>query len=162
MKKIVFLSVLFTMSFTLVFGQNPSDSIFTQKVFGGYTFYHQGMMIQNTDQLMSIIGGNQSAYNQIKSVKSTQTIVQILSYAGGFMIGYPIGTALAGGDPVWEMAGIGAGLILISIPFSVQVNKKILKAVDIYNGAYRETSFWDDKELMLSMTGNGMGFMLKF
>lgn len=30
----------------------------------------------------------------------------ILSYAGGFMIGWPIGTAIGGGKPAWALAGI--------------------------------------------------------
>ena len=59
---------------------------------------------------------NEQAYKLIKSAQSTYTWGKcIFSYAGGFMIGYPLGTALGGGEPNWAMANIGAGLKAASI-----------------------------------------------
>jgi hypothetical protein len=43
----------------------------------------------------------------------------ILAYSGGFMVGYTLGTAIAGGDPNWGVAGIGAGLIVVAVPLSI-------------------------------------------
>ena len=57
----------------------------------------------------------------------------ILSYAGGFMIGWPIGTAIGGGKPAWALAGIGGGLVAVAIPLSISSNKKMETAVRQYN-----------------------------
>ena len=54
------------------------------------------------------------------------------------------------------MAGIGAGLIVVSIPISQSFNKKAKQAVDTYNGGLQTSSFWDKNELKLTMTGNGI------
>jgi len=60
------------------------------------------------------------------------------------------------------MAGIGAGLIVVSIPISQSFNKKAKQAVDTYNGGLQTSSFWDKNELKLTMTGNGIGLTLNF
>lgn len=57
---------------------------------------------------------NQDAYVLMDKVKTRTTVVSVFSYAGGFMIGWPIGTAIAGGDPNWSLAGVGAGLITLA------------------------------------------------
>ena len=60
------------------------------------------------------------------------------------------------------MAGIGVGLIVVSIPISKSFNKKAKQAVEIYNGGLQTSSFWYKNELKLSMTGNGIGLTLNF
>ena len=60
------------------------------------------------------------------------------------------------------MAGIGAGLIVVSIPITQSLNKKEKKAVEKYNGGLQTSSFWDKNELKLSLTGNGIGLTLNF
>ncbi|MFV0390520.1 MAG: hypothetical protein ACK5KP_01325 [Paludibacteraceae bacterium] len=163
MKRITILFTLLIIGLTISYGQNPSDSISTKKVFGGYQFY-QGEQILNMNQLANIIKPNEQAYKQIKSARLINTTTMILSYAGGFMIGWPIGTAIAGGDPSWIMAGIGAGLIAVAIPISMSSGKKAKQAVDIFNGGLKTSSFWDKNELELTMVGkeNGIGLRLNF
>lgn len=43
----------------------------------------------------------------------------VLGFMGGACIGWPLGTAIGGGDPQWAIAGIGAGLIAIGLPLSI-------------------------------------------
>jgi hypothetical protein len=78
------------------------------------------------------------------------------------MVGWPIGTAIAGGEPNWALAGIGAGLIVVSIPFSQKFNKQVKSAVETYNGGLKTSSFWDNRELRFSINANGVGFGLRF
>ena len=161
MKRITTIISLLTIAFSLTFGQASTDSISMKKVFGGYQFY-QGDKILNMSQLVKTIEPNEQAYKQIKSARSTYTMAMILSYAGGFMIGWPIGTALGGGEPNWTMAGIGAGLVAVTIPISQNFNKKAKLAVDTYNDKLQTSSSRDNSELNLSFTGNGIGLTLKF
>jgi hypothetical protein len=114
------------------------------------------------NQLVNTMKPNDQAYNQIKSAQSTYTMAMIFSCAGGFMVGWPLGTAIGGGEPNWAMAGIGAGLIVVAIPISQSFNKKAKQAVEIYNGGLQTSSFWDKNELKLSKTGNGIGLTLSF
>jgi hypothetical protein len=161
MKRITFIISLLTVTYAFTFGQISADSVSTKKVFGGYQFY-QGEKLLNMNQLVKTMEPNEEAYKLIKSAQSTKTLASIISFAGGFMIGWPIGTAIGGGDPNWALAGIGAGLIVISIPISQKFNKQAKQAVDTFNGGLQPSSFWDKSELRLAMTGNGVGLTLRF
>ena len=161
MRKIAIILTLLAVSMSFTFGQTASDSISMKKVFGGYQFY-QGEQRLNVNQLVNTMKPNNQAYQQIKSAQSTYTLATIIGGVGGFMVGWPIGTALGGGEPNWTMAGIGAGLFVVSIPISQSFNKKAKQAVETYNSGLQTSSFWDKNELKLSLTGNGIGLTLNF
>lgn len=58
----------------------------------------------------------------------------ILSAAGGALLGWPLGQAIVGEeDPMWALAGVGGGLIAVSIPFAVVADNKVDNAVDAHN-----------------------------
>jgi hypothetical protein len=161
MKRIVIIMALLIVSLTFTFGQTVSDSISMKKVFGGYQFYQGGKML-NMNKLVTAMKPNEEAYKQIKSAQSNYTVAMVCSYAGGFMIGWPVGTALGGGEPNWLLAGVGAGLIVATIPILKGYNNKARLAVDTYNGGLLSSSNWDKRELNLSMTASGIGFSLRF
>ncbi|MDX9919072.1 MAG: hypothetical protein RB289_03650 [Paludibacter sp.] len=161
MKKIAITLALLAVSMSFMFGQTASDSITMKKVFGGYQFYQGERLLKMNDLTITMVLNNE-AYKQIKSARSAYTMASILSYAGGFLVGWPLGTAIGGGEPNWTLAGIGAGLIVVSIPITQSFNKKAKQAVDTYNGGLQTSSFWDKNELNLSLTGNGIGLTLNF
>lgn len=159
MRKIAIILVLLTAKMSIAYGQTASDSISMKKVFGGYQFY-QGEQRLNMNQLVNTMKPNEQAYELIKSAQSTNTMAMILSYAGGFMVGWPVGTAIGGGEPNWSLAGIGAGLIVLSIPISQSSNKTARQAVETFNSGLETSSFWDKNKLKLSLTANGIGLTL--
>lgn len=161
MKKIVIILTLLTMSLTFTLGQTVNDSISAKKVFGGYQFSQGGKRLK-VNQLVNAMKPNEQAYNKIKSAKSTYTLATIIGGAGGFMVGYTIGTAIGGGDPNWVMAEIGAGLIVVSIPITLSYNKKAKEAVDTFNDGFKTSSYWNKSELKMTLTGNDIGFTLRF
>ena len=161
MKKIAITLALLAVNMSFMFGQTASDSITMKKVFGGYQFYQGERLLKMNDLTITMVLNNE-AYKQIKSARSAYTMASILSYAGGFLVGWPLGTAIGGGEPNWTLAGIGAGLIVVSIPITQSFNKKAKQAVDTYNGGLQTSSFWDKNELNLSLTGNGIGLTLNF
>jgi len=161
MKKLFTLMFMLLVGVTFSIGQNTADSIRIEKTFGGYQFY-QGEKRLKVRDLVNTMQSNTQAYQEIKSAQSSYTLASIVGFAGGFMVGWPLGTALGGGDPNWTMAGIGTGLIVVSIPISNSFNKKAKQAVNTYNNGLQTSSFWDNKELHLSVSENGMGLTLKF
>jgi hypothetical protein len=161
MKRIAIIMTLLSVSLSFTLGQNITDSISIKKVFGGYSFY-QGEKRLNMNQLVNTMKPNGQAYLQITTAKSTYTFASIVGFAGGFLIGWPIGTAIAGGEPDWTLAAVGAGLIVASIPISQKYNKQAIQAVDTYNGGLKSTSLIIKNELRLSMTRTGAGLTLRF
>ncbi len=96
-------------------------------------YYYEGEKL-NYREMGELMKGNAVAFENIKSAQANNSAAQVFSFAGGFLIGWPIGGAIAGDNPNWTLAAVGAGLVLVSIPFAVQAKNKSHKAIDEFNG----------------------------
>ena len=161
MKKILLVLTLLTTSLAFSFGQSAADSITIKQEFGGSQFCQDGKRL-NMSQLGEELQFNEQAYKEFKGAQANYVISSIIGGAGGFMVGWTLGTAIAGGEPNWALAGIGVGLIVVSIQIMKTSNKQRKRAVDIYNGGLETSSRWEKTELRLAMTGNGVGLTLRF
>ena len=162
MKQVLSIIVLILLCVSHTSAQSAADSITVKKVFGGYQF-RQGDKLLSLNQLSKVLKTNDEAWDQYKSAQANSTLALIFGCAGGFLIGRPIGTAIAGGEPNWALAGIGAGLVIVAIPIATGFNTKAKQAVQTYNSGLRKTSgFRDNNQLKLSLTGYGIGFALRF
>lgn len=157
-----FLSVV-ALNATICSAQQGADTIAIEKKFGGYRFSKDGKSL-TLNQLSNALESNPEAYQEIQAAKSSYTAAIVISYAGGFLVGWPIGTALGGGEPNWTLAGIGAGLIAVSIPISQGFNKRAKQAVDTFNGGQLPTDSMEKKpgKLNVSLNGNGAGLIFRF
>ncbi len=138
-----------------------AQQINMEKTFGGYKFTQDGKNLKFTE-IVDIVKNNEDAYKLAKSAKSNYTVAQILGGAGGFLIGWPIGAALGGGDPDWTIAGIGAGLVAISIPFNSGANKKMKKAIEHYNSSLQNTSSIIKPQYRFLANAKGVGIGITF
>jgi hypothetical protein len=98
MKTILFTLGLLTISCTLAFGQMDLDSIKMKRVFGGYQFYQAEQRL-TVNKLVRAMKSNEAAFQQIKLARNANTFASIFGFAGGALIGWPIGTGLGGGEP---------------------------------------------------------------
>lgn len=113
-------------------------------------------------QLDQIFANHPEARLEFKAARGNRDLSMVLGYAGGFLIGWPLGQSLGGGDPNWVMAGIGAGLIIIAIPLGSAFKKRSLNAVDIYNKGLQETTEEAKVSFHLENTNSGIGLVMKF
>ena len=139
-----------------------AQKIEMKKVFGGYKYTQNGNLMTVKD-LANTMESNQQAFDIIKKAQSNNTIASIIGFAGGGLIGWPIGTAIGGGDANWTLAGIGAGLIAIGIPISSSVNKNAKQAVELYNSSLDATSnYYFKPEFKVVANGKGIGLSMNF
>lgn len=156
-KTILILTFLFAVM-TLCVGQQ----IEMKKVFGGYKFTQNGKKL-TMGNLVKTMETNQQAFELVKKAQSNNTLASIIGFAGGGLIGWPIGTAVGGGDANWTLAGIGAGLIAVGIPISSSANKKVKQAVELYNSSLNSTAYYKFKpEVEIIANGNGVGLTMSF
>ncbi len=85
----------------------------------------------------------------------------IFSYVGWFLISWPISIAIRGGDPNWALAGIGAGVIVISIPFYSSYRYKAYQAVRAYNRGVGNTGM-NEAEWEFGITAGGVRLTMKY
>jgi len=159
MNRLIILSsllVLFTLS-----ASAQNDSIIASKAFGGYKFEQDGKML-NPKAMLKIMEEDQEALIYMKKAKTNSDLSMVIGFTGGFLIGWPIGTAIGGGDPNWVLAGVGAGLLVLAIPVSKAYNTNALKAVELYNTSQRSAYFQNGIDLNLGLTENGVGLKLTF
>ena len=161
MKKIAIIIALLAINISFSFAQTVNDSVLIKKVGKDYQFYQNDEKL-NMSQLLVILRQNDLALKQIKSAQASHTFGLVLGMAGGFMVGYPIGTALGGGEPNWTSAIVGGALVAVAIPISMSFTKKAHRAIETYNAGLQTTSFWDTHELRFSFAANGVGFTLNF
>lgn len=83
--------------------------------------------------VLTFMKANPQAYAEFKQAKANLDAASVLGFAGGVLIGFPLGTAIGGGDPEWVLAAGGIGLILVAIPFNAAFKNHALNALDIYN-----------------------------
>lgn len=139
-----------------------AQKIEVEKVFGGYKYTQNGNQL-TMKQLVKTMESNKQAFDLIKKAQSNNTIASVLAFAGGGLIGWPIGTAVGGGDANWALAGIGAGIVAIAIPISSSANKKANQAISLYNDSLDATSSYQFKpEFKIIANTNGIGLSMSF
>ena len=141
------------------FSQNEADTIQVQQKLGK-VYLMDGKPMFAKD-LYAVLNTNEAAVVKVKQAKSNLFPLYLFSCAGGFLIGWPLGTALAGGDANWTLALIGAGLVGLSIPFQVGYNKNMYDAVKIYNSDLQKLGI-NRTTLEFGMTRNGLGVVMRF
>lgn len=158
MKQLFILIAFICFAVTLK-AQKMTDTIqIEKKLVTTYSLYGEKITPR---QMLNMMQVNPAAYDVMKKAKRNNDIGQVFGFAGGFLIGFPIGTAIAGGDPNWLLAGIGAGLVGVSIPFSIRYHKNAGAAVAMYNDGIRSLGY-HELEMKLGFAANGIGLTLKF
>ncbi len=103
---------------------NAQEISITQGPFGGVKYTQNGELLTMAEvqQAMEI---SPEALRLIKKSKANNSLATVLSFAGGLLVGFPLGTAIGGGEPEWAIAGVGAGLIVLSIPISSKATNMV-------------------------------------
>lgn len=139
-----------------------SQAIESEKVFGGYKFSQNGTIL-NMEDLSTQLSTHEESAKLVKQAKSQSTIASILGGAGGALVGYPIGTAIGGGEANWVVAGVGAGIIAVAIPIASGAGKKMKRAVDLHNSRINTTEDLAFKHKLLTISNkNGIGWAFQF
>ena len=123
-----------------------------------FTQYGKALKVR---QLLEITQSNPEAFKVMKQAKSNFDVGYAFSFAGGALVGWTLGTALGGGEPNWAVAGVGAGLIGVSIPFSSAYAKHARNAVRIYNDKLNHVGM-QKVDVRFGLAGNGLALRLAF
>lgn len=76
---------------------------------------------------------NLIAYKEVKNAELNSEIHTVLAFAGTFMLGWALGTVIAGKDTDVKLLAAGVGLVALSIPFALSRDRYARKAVKKYN-----------------------------
>ena len=102
----------------------------------GTRFYEHGEKI-SMRRVTELLKVNPGSHSFLKKSTANNVPALILSVAGGFLVGYELGSLAGGRDIDWGVMGGGLGAIGISIPFYIGAKHNAKKAVDLYNLSFR-------------------------
>ncbi len=160
MKYLLFLVIsLFLLANSQTSQAQVADTLYLKSTFWGNKFY-KGDTIYGINAVLEELAANEQPYNLMLNAKKDNTFAQIFGAAGGLLIGWPLGTAISGGEPKWYLAGIGAGLVAISIPLSINFRKKANQALHDHNALMANSARLNYKPIY-HFGFNGTGFKLQ-
>lgn len=154
---------LLTLAFTwAAFSICSAQQITMKKLLGGYQYFQNGKQI-SMGKALKIMEPNPEAYTIMRYARGNNSLATVLGATGGVLIGWPVGGALGGGEANWALAGVGAGVVAVAIPFSISANKKAKQAVDMYNASLDAASFRPYTPTVRMVSGRyGVGLLVAF
>ncbi len=140
--------------------QETSDSISVINPARGRFEYKNATI--DLKELLHLTQKNPEAYNQINRAIKQRNGGIITGAIGGGLIGFTLGSAVGSGEPMWWLAGIGAGFFGIASVLSSESNKKVYRGVAIYNAGLHDQKTPRKSPLILGMTSTGLGIFWGF
>ncbi len=156
MKKELLTLFIVLLSVYQVYSQTKKDSIFISH----HHFVSEGKVLKS-GKLYNLMEDNPEAVSALNSYNTNNSAAIIITFIGGLCIWNPIGRTLASRQPRWEFAGIGAGLILLSIPFHTIARDNMRLAVRLHNQKLDQPGTVKTK-IDLGLTDNGLGIKFRF
>lgn len=96
--------------------------------------YQQQGQTLDPEDMTAKLAEEPEAAPHVSRAKTLGVITMILGAAGGALVGWPVGSAIAGdSNPKWGLAVAGGGAILVSIPFVFWGVSSFNSAVDAHN-----------------------------
>jgi hypothetical protein len=101
------------------------------------SYEQRGAPLDQSD-MVEKLGERPATKADIDAARTYATIGMIFGAVGGALIGWPIGAAAAGErKPPWVLAGVGAGVVAVSIPFSIGASGRVSDAVKAHNNSLK-------------------------
>ena len=141
--------ILLSLLLILCCSNVSADIMLKKNFFGSWKYSINGERYKNVgfsgSDLSDAMWGNERAQQQMKKYRTAKTFSLITAIPGGFLIGWPIGAYIGSGgewkDSYTTMLIVGAPLAMASIILEGIANRKIKKAVRIYNDTEESFSF---------------------
>ena len=153
--------IFFTLIGLLIFNVSFGQEIKIGTNLFGYKFEQNNNRL-SWKEVIKKTESNIEANLLIKKAKSQNTISSILAFAGGGLIGIPLGQSISNKDPNWTLAYIGGGIAVIGIPIAIKASKNIRKGVELYNSSLKSTTSHFQPEYTIIVNGNGIGLAMHF
>jgi hypothetical protein len=161
MKHLPFLLFLLLIIFTTpVKAQLTIDSIKIYKGAFGNIYLKDGKALAGR-KLYRELSKNPESLPHITAAKTNNIFGNIFGGAGGFILGYQLGSSYSRSRPNWFALYGGASLVGIFIPFEIARVKHTKKAVLIYNNDILKTSSVKST-FNFGLSSNGFGLKIGF
>ncbi|WP_420580022.1 hypothetical protein [Reichenbachiella sp.] len=159
--KIILLTLFALGFFTLdVFSQTDYAIEKTKTgLFKNQTAYKKCGITMTNAQFLDLMKEDPNMEDYLKPLALNYMGDVLFTAAASVLIILPITEQIGGSDnPNWNLAYIGAGCALLSIPFKKGFEKNADQAMKYYNNGYKKVAV----DFRLNVNSNGLGLAMKF
>ncbi len=103
-----------------------------RSAFGAASFFRNGERL-SLGSVGKYMAEQPEAFRHWRAARRTRTFGHVLGFAGGYLLGYAFGQAIAGVKPATGLLVVGGGLTALSIPMRISFKQRAIIAVDLYN-----------------------------
>ena len=121
-------------------------------------FILNGIVLKPSAMLM-VMEPYPDAYGIMEKAKANYAAASFFASAGGFMVGWTIGSLIGPSKPTWGLGAAGGGLIFVGVAFSSSYLKHAGKAMELYNS---QTVTGRSVQLDVGLGVHGLGMRLNF
>lgn len=140
--------------------QSVTDSIKIYKGAFGNIYLKDGKSLRGRT-LYQVLSKNPETLPHITAAKTNNVYGNIFGGAGGFILGYQLGSSYTRTSPNWFALGSGAVLAALQIPFEIARVKHTKKAVLMYNNDILKTSSLKPS-YNIGLSNNGISLKITF
>ena len=158
--KNLFIFSVFILTFTLsAYSQSTNIEVVEKGLFKNKVYVKCGIEMTPA-QLVTLFQNDPNMKDYYKPIAMNNVASSLLNSIGSALIFWPVAEWLSdNSNPNWDLAYIGAGCVVLSIPFKNAYNKHAARAVQYYNSWYHKTSA---VHFNLNLDRNGLGLAMKF
>jgi hypothetical protein len=159
MKRLFIFSVLILLSAVSASAQSTNIEVVEKGLFKNKVYVKCGIEMTPA-QLVTLFQNDPNMKDYYKPIALNNVASTLLNSIGSALIFWPVAEWLSdNSNPNWNLAYIGAGCVVLSIPFKNAFNKHAGRAVRYYNSGYHKTSA---VHINLNLDSNGLGLAMKF
>lgn len=105
---------------------------------GGYRQSDQPLML---DDMEDKLAAHPAASPHMGGYKAKKYTGSFFAYVGGGLVGWNVADNLTTkGDKNWTMSLVGAGAVVLAIPFAVMASGQLNSAAEAYNGSFTQAN----------------------
>jgi hypothetical protein len=107
--------------------ENEGDLFFRRR------FSQEGQVVDTVDVVRNL-KQDPASKRHVTASQAWRTVATLTGAAGGALVGWPVGEAIAGKtDPSWELAAVGGALTLTALSLAVLSESQLHRAARAYN-----------------------------
>ncbi len=139
MKKILFTGIIFLITAGYILAQSNEIGVFEKGLFHKKVYTKCDIELTEL-QFINLFSNDEILFDYYKPLVLNYSAYSVLKSAATILIFYPVTESIYGNNnPHWNLAIIGAGCALLSIPFKIGFNKHAKRGVNFYNNVYPNT-----------------------
>lgn len=139
-----------------------TSAVFSQMIMEYKGRYYVGDRKLSEKELKNMLGSNPMSKKEYRAAKGSESTASFFASIGGFMIGWPIGTYLGGGEPNWAMAGAGLVILMPGLMADSSRKKHMRNAISIFNSGFSVNDAGGDMRFAMMLLPGSLEMVYRF